>query len=99
MQVLYGNLDKVLPTVFTGVTAYGFLVFSSLYTPCIAALATMRKEYGNKGEKYQYWLSNIEGIGPATIKKLMQYAGSAEELYHLYGYDTEAVLNYVKSLF
>ena len=48
MQVLYGNLDKVLPTVFTGVTAYGFLVFSSLYTPCIAALATMRKEYGNK---------------------------------------------------
>lgn len=48
MQVLYGNLDAVLPTVFTGVTAYGFLVFSALYTPCIAALATMRKEYGNK---------------------------------------------------
>ncbi len=48
MQVLYGNLDTVLPTVFTGVTAYGFLVFSALYTPCIAALATMRKEYGNK---------------------------------------------------
>ena len=48
MEVLYGNLDKVLPTVFTGVTAYGFLVFSALYTPCIVALATMRKEYGNK---------------------------------------------------
>ena len=48
MEVLYGNLDKFLPTVFTGVTAYGFLVFSALYTPCIAALATMRKEYGNK---------------------------------------------------
>ena len=48
MEVLYGNLDKVLPTVFTGVTAYGCLVFSALYTPCIAALATMRKEYGNK---------------------------------------------------
>ena len=48
MQVLYGNLDTVLPTIFTGVTAYGFLVFSTLYTPCIAALATMRKEYGNK---------------------------------------------------
>ena len=48
MEVLYGNLDKVLPTVFTGVTAYGFLVFSALYTPCIAALATMRKAYGNK---------------------------------------------------
>ncbi len=48
MEVLYGNLDTVLPTIFTGVTAYGFLVFSALYTPCIAALATMRKEYGNK---------------------------------------------------
>ena len=48
MQVLYGHLDTVLPTVFTSVTAYGFLVFCALYTPCIAALATMRKEYGNK---------------------------------------------------
>ncbi|MGL4914491.1 MAG: ferrous iron transport protein B [Romboutsia sp.] len=48
MNVLYGNLDTVLPTVFTGVSAYGFLVFSALYTPCIAALATMKKEYGNK---------------------------------------------------
>ena len=33
--------------------------------------------------KYQYWLSNIDGIGAATIRKLMQYAGSAEELYFL----------------
>ena len=48
MEVLYGNLDTVLPTIFTGVSAYSFLVFSALYTPCIAALATMRKEYGNK---------------------------------------------------
>lgn len=48
LSVLFGNLDKVLPTVFTGVSAYSFLVFSALYTPCIAALATMRKEYGNK---------------------------------------------------
>ena len=48
MQVVYGNLNTVLPTVFTAVTAYGFLVFSALYTPCIAALSTMRKEYGNK---------------------------------------------------
>ncbi len=48
MAVLFGNLDTVLPTVFTGITAYSFLIFSALYTPCIAALATMRKEYGNK---------------------------------------------------
>ena len=46
--VLFGDLQTVLPTIFTGVSAYSFLIFSALYTPCIAALATMRKEYGNK---------------------------------------------------
>jgi len=48
LNVLYGNLRVVLPTVFTTVSAYSFLVFSSLYSPCFAALATMRREYGNK---------------------------------------------------
>ncbi|MEG2245834.1 MAG: ferrous iron transport protein B [Peptostreptococcaceae bacterium] len=48
MEIVYGNLNTVLPETFTVVTAYGFLVFSALYTPCIAALSTMRKEYGNK---------------------------------------------------
>ncbi len=48
LNVLYGNLDVALPTVFTTVSAYAFLIFSALYTPCLAALATMRKEYGNK---------------------------------------------------
>lgn len=48
MEVLYGDLNSILPTLFTGLSAYGFLVFSALYTPCIAALATMQKEYGTK---------------------------------------------------
>ena len=48
LVVLLGDLQTVLPTIFTTVSAYSFLVFSALYTPCIAALATMRKEYGNK---------------------------------------------------
>ena len=48
LNVLFGNLKVVLPTVFTTVSAYSFLVFSSLYSPCFAALATMRREYGNK---------------------------------------------------
>lgn len=33
--------------------------------------------------KYQYWLSNIEGIGAAAIRKLLSCADSAEELYFL----------------
>lgn len=31
--------------------------------------------------KYQYWLSNIPGIGNRTIHKLIQMSGSARELY------------------
>lgn len=64
--ILYGNLNEVLPTVFTGVTAYAFLVFTALYTPCIAALATMRKEYGNKmmltSLFYQFALAWVAGV-------------------------------------
>ena len=33
--------------------------------------------------RYQYWLSNIEGIGSVTIGKILQYVSSAEELYFL----------------
>ena len=66
LSILYGNLNEVLPTVFTGVTAYAFLVFTALYTPCIAALATMRKEYGNKmmltSLFYQFALAWVAGV-------------------------------------
>lgn len=33
--------------------------------------------------KYQYWLSNIPGVGSLTIQKLLAQAGSAEEIYFL----------------
>lgn len=61
MEILYGDLNTVLPTLFTSVSAYGFLIFSSLYTPCIAALATMQKEYGTKmtliSFSYQFFIA------------------------------------------
>ena len=31
--------------------------------------------------KYQYWLSNIKGVGSQTIKKLLKFSGTAEALY------------------
>ena len=37
-----GNVN--LPNLFTPLTAYTFLVFCLLYPPCIASIATMRKE-------------------------------------------------------
>lgn len=49
MGVLYGaNLIKAVPTFFTPLTSYVFLVYVLLYPPCISAMATMKKEYGNK---------------------------------------------------
>ena len=33
--------------------------------------------------KYQYWLSNMEGIGSKTIQKILRYVEGAKELYYL----------------
>lgn len=48
MEIVYGDLAVVLPTMFTGITALSFLVFVSLYTPCFAVISVMKKEYGTK---------------------------------------------------
>lgn len=49
MGVIYGgDLTSVLPTAFTPLSAFSFLVFVLLYTPCISLIATMKKEYGGK---------------------------------------------------
>ena len=64
--ILFGNLNSGIAVVFTIVTAYTFLVFCALYTPCIATLATMRKEYGNKmmlaSLLYQFGVAWIVGF-------------------------------------
>lgn len=49
MGVIYGgDLNSILPTLFTQLTAISFLVFVLLYTPCVAVIATIKKEYGTK---------------------------------------------------
>lgn len=49
MQVIYsGDLSVILPEHFTSLSAYAFLVFVLLYTPCISVIGTMKKEYGTK---------------------------------------------------
>lgn len=49
MGVIYGgNLSSSIASHFTPLSAYSFLVFVLLYTPCVSAIATMKKEYGNK---------------------------------------------------
>ena len=49
MQVIFaGDLSVILPAHFTELSAYAFLVFILLYTPCISVIGTMKKEYGTK---------------------------------------------------
>ena len=37
---------------------------------------------------YWYWLANLEGIGPITTNKLLQYFGSPKEIYEKMGFET-----------
>lgn len=54
MSVLAGTsldkLDGVLSTMFTPVSALSFLVFTLLYTPCVAAIAALKRELHSLGK-------------------------------------------------
>ncbi|MCL2834334.1 MAG: ferrous iron transport protein B [Treponema sp.] len=41
------ELRGTLHTLFTPLSAFSFLVFTLLYTPCIAAVATIKREFGS----------------------------------------------------
>ena len=41
------NLSSVLSEMFAGASAVSFLVFTLLYTPCVAAIAAVRREMGS----------------------------------------------------
>ena len=47
-QVLLGGSTATLSSLFTPATALVFLCFSLLYTPCVAAIAAVRRELGRK---------------------------------------------------
>ncbi len=46
LGALFGSTDLTL--VFTPVAVFGLLVFCLLYTPCVAAIATIRRELGSR---------------------------------------------------
>jgi len=80
MGVIYGDLTTVLPQHFTALTAYTFIVFVSLYTPCISVLATLKKEYGNKmmltSFIYQFVLAWVIAFIVSTVGSI--FTGSFE---------------------
>lgn len=77
LLILFGDLSTGLTSVFTVITAYTFLIFCALYTPCIATLATMRKEYGNKmmfaSLFYQFGLAWIVGFSFNFVGSLVVF--------------------------
>ena len=46
LTVLLGGSTAALSTLFTPLTAFTFLVFALLYTPCVAAIAAVKNELG-----------------------------------------------------
>ncbi|MDD5994680.1 MAG: ferrous iron transport protein B [Clostridiales bacterium] len=46
LTVLLGGDVSLIHTLFTPFTAFIFLVFTLLYTPCVAAIATVKREMG-----------------------------------------------------
>jgi ferrous iron transport protein B len=48
LTVLLGGSAAALQTYFTPFTAFVFLVFTLLYTPCVAAIAAVRREMGTR---------------------------------------------------
>ena len=48
LTVLLGGDVTKLPVLFSKLTAFVFLIFCLLYTPCVAAVATVRRELGKR---------------------------------------------------
>lgn len=48
LNVLVGAESEGLSSIFTPLTALSFLVFSLLYTPCVAAIAAVKRELGKR---------------------------------------------------
>ncbi|MCI5676260.1 MAG: ferrous iron transport protein B [Clostridia bacterium] len=52
LSVLIGTsadaLEAALPALFTPLSALSFLIFTLLYTPCVATISTIRKEFSSR---------------------------------------------------
>ncbi len=75
LQVLYSagdttQLAGILTGHFTPLSAYSFLVFILLYTPCVAAVAALRREMHSR--KYTLMAIALE-LGAAYIVTLLVY--------------------------
>lgn len=48
IEVVFSGGTEILPMFFNSLSAYSFMTFILIYTPCIAVISTMKKEFGRK---------------------------------------------------
>lgn len=77
MNVIYfvpdgASLQHLLSGVFTPLSAYSFMVFILLYVPCLATVATIKKETGSR--KWMYF-SIVYGLIVAYTISFIIYQG------------------------
>ena len=68
--VLLGGAGSALSLLFSPFTAYVFLVFTLLYTPCVAAIAAVKREMGPKWVTVVVLTQCVIAWGCAFIFKL-----------------------------
>ncbi len=62
------GLAAALPTLFTPLSAYAFLVMTLLYVPCVAAVAAFRRETGSwKWTFFMIAYTTLVGYGGAVL--------------------------------
>ena len=69
------NLSAVLSGMFSGVSVASFLVFTLLYTPCVAAVAAVRREMG----------SGVKAAGIVVLQCVVAWV-AALLVYHIGGF-------------
>lgn len=65
MEILFGDVQSSI----TSLTAASLLVFSLLYTPCIAAVSAVRRELGTKwAVAVVFWQCTLAWIGAVAVQ-------------------------------
>ncbi len=67
LTVLFGGNTAALGSIFVPFTAFVFLVFTLLYTPCVAAITSVKRELGSK------WAFGVV-LGQCLIAWLIAFA-------------------------
>ena len=74
IEVLLGGAG--LASLFTGASAVVFLVFSLLYTPCVAAIAAVRRELGSKWAVFMVVLQCVVAwLASFVVSVILRLAG------------------------